>query len=102
MRRKDVSGGRQYFKGVDDIPGPIRDCCDHRFAGYFKPGKMIENMIFGFALLAYPAEYRSSGIMTFMVNQEGIVYEKDLGKNTAQIAEAIREYNPDKTWKKVE
>ena len=61
-----------------------------------------DNMIFGFALLAYPAQYRSSGIMTFMVNQEGIVYQKDLGKNTAQITEAIREYNPDKTWKKAE
>jgi len=61
-----------------------------------------ENMIFGFALMAYPAQYRSSGIMSFMVNQEGVVYQKDLGKNTAQIAETIKEYNPDKTWKKVE
>jgi hypothetical protein len=60
-----------------------------------------DKMILGFALVAYPAEYGNSGIMTFVVNQEGTIFEKDLGKNTRRIAEAITVYNPDKSWKKV-
>ena len=52
----------------------------------------------GFAFLAYPAEYRNSGVMTFIVNQDGVVYQKDLGEDTAKLASAISEYNPDKTW----
>jgi len=59
-----------------------------------------ERMILGFALVAYPAEYGNSGIMTFMVNQKGIIYEKNLGKNTKRIAEAMKIFDPDKTWKK--
>ena len=65
---------------------------------YVVKGKMI----LGFALLAYPAEYGNSGVMTFMVNQEGIIFEKDLGENTRSLAEAITAYNPDESWKKVE
>ena len=53
----------------------------------------------GFALLAYPAEYRNSGIMTFIVGQDGVVYQKDLGEKTADIASAISEYNPGDGWK---
>lgn len=60
------------------------------------------NMILGYGLLAYPAKYGSSGIMTFIVNQEGVVYQKDLGKDTAKLAKAIKAYDPDGTWKKVE
>jgi hypothetical protein len=60
------------------------------------------NMILGFGLIAYPAMYGNSGVMTFIVNQEGIVYEKDLGKNTEKSAKAINTYDPDKTWKRVE
>ncbi len=56
----------------------------------------------GFAFVAYPAEYRNSGVMTFVVNDDGVVYEKDLGPDTAKIAGAMSEYNPDKTWAKVE
>jgi len=56
------------------------------------------NMIAGFGLVAYPATWGSSGAMTFVVNQEGRVYEKDLGPHTAQIAAAMTEYNPDSTW----
>ncbi len=59
-------------------------------------------MIGGFALLAYPAKYGSSGVMTFLVNQNGAIYQKDLGLNTEKIAKAIKEFNPDKTWKKLE
>lgn len=56
------------------------------------------NMIGGFALVAWPAEYGESGIMTFIVNHQGRVYQKDLGVKTAKIAAAMKEYNPDKTW----
>ena len=59
-------------------------------------------MIGGFAVVAYPAVYGSSGVMTFMVNHEGVVYEKDLGKNTAKTAKEMNSFDPDKTWKKVE
>lgn len=52
----------------------------------------------GFGLIAYPATYGNSGIMTFIVNQNGIVYEKDLGPQTAQLASAIDEYDPDASW----
>lgn len=53
----------------------------------------------GFALLAYPADYRNSGIMTFVVGTDGVVYQKDLGEKTADIASAITEYNPGDGWK---
>jgi hypothetical protein len=59
-------------------------------------------MIGGFALVAYPASYGASGVMTFIVNQDGKVYQKNLGKDTVKIAEAMRTFDPDKTWKKVE
>lgn len=59
-------------------------------------------MIGGFALVAYPAEYGNSGVMTFIVNHDGVVYEKDLGKDTAKIASTMTKYEPDKTWKKAE
>ena len=57
------------------------------------------HMIKGFALLAFPAKYGDSGIMTFMVNQDGIVQEKDLGPNTAKLAMQIKAYSPDASWK---
>ena len=52
----------------------------------------------GFAFVAYPAEYRNSGVMTFIVNQDGVVYEKDLGPDTAKLGAAMSDYNPDSTW----
>jgi hypothetical protein len=52
----------------------------------------------GFAFVAYPAEYRNSGVMTFIVNQDGIVYEKDLGSDTQNLATSMTEFNPDNTW----
>jgi hypothetical protein len=64
---------------------------------YVINGKMTA----GFGLLAYPAQYGVSGIMTFEVNQQGIVYEKDLGPKTEEVAKAITQYDPDKTWQKV-
>ena len=56
----------------------------------------------GFALVAFPAEYGKGGVMTFVVNQDGVVFEKDLGADTPKIAAAMKEYNPDKTWSKAE
>jgi hypothetical protein len=60
------------------------------------------HMIGGFALVAYPASYGASGIMTFIVNQDGVVYQKDLGPKTAQAANAMKTYNPDKAWTQAE
>ena len=57
------------------------------------------NMIAGFAMVAWPAAYGDSGIMTFIVNQQGRVFQKDLGPATAKIAKKIHEYDPDPTWK---
>jgi hypothetical protein len=59
-------------------------------------------MIGGFALVAYPAEYGNSGVMTFLVNHAGTVYQKDLGERTDAIARRMRAFDPDQTWKKVE
>lgn len=59
-----------------------------------------DNMVAGYALLAWPAEYGNSGIMTFTVNSNGTIYEKDLGEKTAEVAAAMNAYNPDATWKR--
>lgn len=60
------------------------------------------NMVLGFAMVAYPAQYGSSGIMTFIVNHGGVVYEKDLGPKTVKLAKSMKLFDPDKTWKKAE
>ncbi len=54
------------------------------------------------ALVAYPAEYGNSGVMTFMVNHSGIVLQKDLGPNTARIASRMTAFDPDQTWRRVD
>jgi hypothetical protein len=93
-----VGGGRTPFHGYyykiltrqgAAAPGSAYD--------YIVNGKMIG----GFALVAYPAIYRNSGVMTFLVNHEGTVFQKDLGPHTATIAEHMTSFNPDDTWKKV-
>ena len=61
---------------------------------YIVNGQLIK----GFAFVAYPADYRNSGVVTFIVNQDGVVYEKDLGADTAKIASSMTEYNPDGSW----
>jgi hypothetical protein len=98
-------GYRKGTKNPGDEPQP--------FHGYFfkiltrqgkhAPGGKYDyvingNMIGGFALVAWPAEHGKSGIMTFIVNQQGRVYQKDLGPQTTKSAEAMKEYDPDKTW----
>jgi Protein of unknown function (DUF2950) len=83
-----------YFKVLTkqgpDAPGGALD--------YVVRGKMIG----GFALVAYPAQYGNSGIMTFLVNHNGVVYQKDLGARTTEIAERMSAYNPDQSWTTVE
>lgn len=91
--------------GEKDKPAP--------FSGYYfkiltkqgpdAPGGQYDyvingHMVAGFALLAYPAHYESTGIKTFMINQSGVIYEKDLGEKTTEIAQGMIEFNPDKTW----
>jgi Protein of unknown function (DUF2950) len=65
---------------------------------YLVDGKMTG----GFAFLAYPATYGASGVMTFMINQDGVIVQKDLGTNTAKVANGMTEYNPDKSWEEVD
>jgi hypothetical protein len=65
---------------------------------YVADGKMTQ----GFAFVAYPAEYRSSAVMTFIVNQDGVVYQKDLGKTTDSIAKGMKVYDPDTSWQKAQ
>ena len=65
---------------------------------YVVKGKMIG----GFALLAYPAEYGNSGVMTFLVNHSGVVYQKDLGEYTMKLVKRMNWFDPDQTWKKVD
>lgn len=96
-----------YRGGLDqDPPEPFRGYYfkilkrqgEHAKGGafdYVANGKMV----LGFALVAYPAKYGASGIMTFMVNQEGVIYEKDLGEDTARVAAAMTTFDPDDTWK---
>ncbi len=96
-----------YTPGVHKTAGP------HPFNGYYfriltkqgsaAPGGKYSyvingNMIAGFALVAFPAKYGSSGVMTFIVNQQGRVYQKDLGPDTLSLARHMTRYNPDKTW----
>jgi hypothetical protein len=61
-----------------------------------------DKMIGGFAVIAAPAQYGNSGVMTFLINHDGVVYQKDLGKNTLELAKKMTSFDPDKTWKKVE
>jgi hypothetical protein len=61
-----------------------------------------DKMTLGFAIVAYPAEYGNSGVMTFVMDDEGVVYQKDLGDQTAKLASDMNTFNPDPTWKKVQ
>jgi len=73
-----------------NAPGGAKD--------YLVDGKMVR----GFAFVAYPAEYGNSGVMTFIINQDGLLLQKDLGKATAETATAMTEYDPDASWSPVE
>lgn len=73
-----------------NAPGGAKD--------YIANGKMTD----GFAFVAFPAVYRSSGVMTFLVGADGVLYQKDLGPKTEELAKTMKEYNPDSTWQKAE
>jgi hypothetical protein len=94
-----VGGGQAPYHGYyyriltkqgPDAPGGAID--------YVVNGKMIG----GFALVAHPAEYGNSGVMTFLVNHDGSVFQKDLGPGTSELARRMTAYNPDASWKKVD
>jgi Protein of unknown function (DUF2950) len=98
-----------YTKKPDGTPTPYRGYYYHILTiqgknvpggakSYIVSGKMTE----GFAFIAYPAEYRSSGVMTFVVGTDGVVYQKDLGKKTDVLAKAMKEYDPNSSWEKAE
>jgi Protein of unknown function (DUF2950) len=70
----------------DKAPGGAKD--------YVVNGKMTG----GFAFVAYPAEYGNSGVMTFMINQDGVLLQKDLGKTTTETATAMNMFDPDSGW----
>lgn len=69
--------------------------------GGAKDYRVDGKMVGGFAFVAYPAEYRNSGVMTFIINQDGVVLQKDLGKTTAEIAAAMSQFDPDTSWSPV-
>ena len=81
---------RMLYKQGGNAPGGPRE--------YFNNGRLTD----GFALLAWPAEYGASGMKTFIVNQDGVVYEKDLGPETATAVATIESFDPDASWMKVE
>jgi hypothetical protein len=96
-------------KSQDGAPAPYRGYYYHILTrqgesaaggakSYIVNGKMTD----GFAFVAYPAEYRSSGVMTFIVGADGVVYQKDLGKKTDILATSMKDYNPNSSWAKVE
>ena len=98
-----------YSKSLEGAPTPYRGYYYHILTrqgknasggpkSYLANGKMTE----GYAFVAYPAEYRSSGVMTFIVNENGAVFEKDLGKKTDLLAKDMREYNPGSGWQGAE
>ncbi len=101
-----VSDDETKSRGTEPVP----------FRGYYfhiltRQGKnapggaksyLVDGKMTGFAFVAYPAFYRSSGVKTFVVSEDGVVYEKDLGKKTETIAISMREFNPDSSWQKPE
>ncbi|MFZ0284026.1 MAG: DUF2950 domain-containing protein [Terriglobales bacterium] len=98
-----------YAPNRDSAPTPYRGYFYHILTrqGKAAPGGaknyMVDGkMTAGFAFVAYPAEYRSSGVMTFLVDQDGVVDQKDLGKKTDVHAQHLKEYNPDSTWQKAQ
>jgi hypothetical protein len=97
--RKDAKEGPQPYHGYvyrlltaqgAAAPGGARS--------YLKNGQLSG----GFAVVAYPVEYEQSGVETFMINQDGVLYQKDLGSKTGELARAIKAFNPDSTWSKVD
>jgi len=74
----------------------------HSFEGYYFKTLKAPGATSGFAFVAFPAKYRASGVMTFLVDQNGVVYEKDLGPKTEETAKALTSYHRDATWRKAD
>ncbi len=98
-----------YATGRDSAPTPYRGYYYHVLVrqGKDAPGgaksySVNGKMTGGFAFVAYPADYRLSGVMTFIVGEDGVVYQKDLSKKTEAIAKAMKEYNPKSGWQKAD
>ena len=100
---------KSFAKSQESAPTPYRGYYFHILGrqgkngpggakSYTVNGKMTE----GFAFVAYPAEYRSSGVMTFVVTEDAVVYEKDFGKKTDVVGEVMKEYDPSSSWHKSE
>jgi hypothetical protein len=99
---------QEKMEGYQPAPGQHAPYHGYRFRvlkqqGAAAPGGKYSyvingNMVAGFALIAYPVQYESSGIMTFIVNQRGKVFQRDMGANTPEVAQHIAEYNPDSGW----
>jgi hypothetical protein len=104
---------RAWHEGYKKKKAAFREAEPSPFHGYYfniltRQGKNVPggsynyivngNMVGGFALVAFPSNWGKSGVMTFIVNQQGKVYQKNLGPDTAKIAQQMKSYNPDKTW----
>jgi len=129
---KGKRDGLYYPTRAGDSPSPLGDLFAHAQAAGFVPGSETKpspyygyyyrilkaqgpdapggaydyvvrgKMIGGFALIAYPATYGNTGVMTFIVNQDGVVYQKDLGPKSAALARKMTTFNPDSTWQRVQ
>ncbi|MBR0722579.1 DUF2950 domain-containing protein [Bradyrhizobium manausense] len=104
-----AEASKEGYRAGDVGPVPYHGYYFHILTGQGRdaPGGALNyvvkgKMIGGFGLIAWPAEYGNSGIMTFLVNHAGTVYQKDLGKRTAFTAERTTLFDPDETWKKVD
>ena len=114
-RGRDVAGPGRRGRSPGSSPRATREPLRPYHGYYFKvlkgqgPAAPLGEMDFvvkgamigGFALVAAPAEYEVTGVKTFIVSHDGVVYEKDLGKTTLEQFRAMERYNPDPTWKPV-
>jgi len=104
---------RAWHEGYKKKKAAFKEAEPSPFHGYYfklltRQGKNVPggkynyivngNMVGGFALVAFPSNWGTSGVMTFIVNQQGKVYQKNLGPDTMRIAQKMKLYNPDKTW----
>jgi len=103
-----VQASGEGYKGKSGTPTPYHGYYFRMLTAQGKDAKggalsyvVQGRMIGGFAVLAYPAQYGNSGIMSFIANYDGTVYQKDLGDKTAEVARAMKAYNPDSSWKEV-
>ncbi|WP_441235176.1 DUF2950 domain-containing protein [Bradyrhizobium sp. 930_D9_N1_4] len=104
-----AEASKEGYRAGDVGPAPYHGYYFHILKGQGRDARggalnyvVKDKMIGGYAMIGWPAEYGNSGIMTFLVNHDGTVYQKDLGKRTAFVAERTTLFDPDETWKKVD